>query len=163
MPCPEQKSAHTYMLIIQHTDRFQVGAIRWPLWLQDNATNYDYCNDAIQMPLYDAYLTIFSILTGTAQHPIVPLFNQHMEEQHIKFHKWNYGRAPSPSNLLRMAHSMPFSVPIIPGDASLVKNFLTDIKVQAHREKIDIIDKDLILIPLGLTLFHLVILWTYLG
>ena len=58
---------------------------------------------------------------------------------------------------------MPFSVPIIPGDASLVENFLADIKVQAHREKIDIIDEDLMLIPLGLTLFHLVILRTYLG
>ena len=88
------------MLIIQHTDRFQVGAILWPLRLQDNATDYDYCNNAIQMPLYDAYSTIFSILTGTAQHPIIPLFNQHMEEQCIKFHKQNCGRAPSPSDLL---------------------------------------------------------------
>jgi hypothetical protein len=45
----------------------------------------------------------------------------------------------------------------------LVENFVADIKVQAKCKKIDIIDEDLVLIPIGSILLHLVILWTYLG
>jgi hypothetical protein len=52
----------------------------------------------------------------------------------------------------------PLSVPILPGDASLAENFIADIKVQAHREEINIISEDLALIPVGSILFHLVIL-----
>jgi hypothetical protein len=141
----------------------QVGTIRWPLRLQDNAADLDYCNDAIQTPLYDAYSAVFDILTGTTPHPIMIFFREHMKEQRITFHKRNRGRAPSEVDLFEMVQHLPFSVPVLPGDASLVENFVADIKVQANHEKIDIIDEDLVLIPIGSILFHLVILRTYLG
>jgi hypothetical protein len=84
-------------------------------------------------------------------------FSEHMEEQHIVFHKQNHGRTPSQFDLFKMVRRLPFSVPVLPGDASLVENFIADIKVQANREKIDIVDED-VLIPIGSILFHLVIL-----
>jgi len=149
--------------MIQRTDQFQVGPIRWPLRLQDNAADHDYHNDAIQTALYDAYSAIFDILTGTTQHPIMTFFSQHMKDQIIAFHKKNRGRTPSSHDLFEMAHHLPISIPILPGDASLVENFIADIKVQAHREKINIISEDLALIPVGSILFHLIILWTYLN
>ena len=90
-------------------------------------------------------------------------FHEHMKEQRITFHKWNRGQTPSEVDIFEMVQHLPFSVPVLPRDVSLVKNFVVDIKVQANREKINIIDEDLVLIPIGSILFHLVILWTYLG
>jgi len=84
-------------------------------------------------------------------------FSKHMEEQHIVFHKQNHGHTPSPFDLFEMVRHLPFSVPVLPGDAFLVKNFIADIKVQANHEKINIVDED-VLIPIGSILFHLVIL-----
>lgn len=86
-----------------------------------------------------------------------------MKDQNIAFHKKNHGRTPSLHDLFEMAHHLPISIPILPGDAFLVENFIADIKVQAHREKINIISEDLALIPVGSILFHLVILRTYLN
>lgn len=149
--------------MIWRTDQFQVGPIRWPLRLQDNAADHNYRNDAIQTGLYDAYSAIFDILTGATQHPIMTFFSQHMKDQCAAFHEKNRGRTPSSNDLFKMAHCLPFSVPILPGDASLAENFIADIKVQAHREKIDIISEDLALVPVGSILFHLVILRTYLN
>jgi hypothetical protein len=149
--------------MIWHTDQFQVGPIRWPLRLQDNAADLGYHNDAIQTGLYDAYSAIFDILTGATQHPIMTFFSQHMKDQYAAFHKKNRGHTPSSNDLLKMAHCLPLSVPILPGDASLAENFIADIKVQAHREKIDFISEDLALVPVGSILFHLVILRTYLN
>ena len=45
----------------------------------------------------------------------------------------------------------------------MAENFIADIKVQAHREKINFISEDLALVPVGSILFHLVILRTYLN
>jgi hypothetical protein len=117
----------------------------------------------IQTGLYDAYSAIFDILTGATQHPIMTFFSQHMKDQYAAFHKKNRGRTPSSNDLFEMAHRLPFSVPILPGDASLAENFIADIKVQAHREEINIISEDLALIPVGSILFHLVILRIYLN
>jgi len=83
-------------------------------------------------------------------------FREHMKEQRITFHKRNRGRTPSEVDLFEMVQHLPFSVPVLPGDASLVENFVADIKVQANHEKIDIIDEDLVLIPIGSILFYLV-------
>jgi hypothetical protein len=123
-----RKSALICISTTRHTDRFQVGTIRWPLRLQDNAADYDYGNDAIQTPMYDAYSTIFDILTGKMQHPIMLLFSQHMDTQRIAFHKQNHGRTASQYDLFLMANRVPLAVPILPGDASLVEDFIADIK-----------------------------------
>jgi hypothetical protein len=117
----------------------------------------DYSNDVIQTPLYDAYDAVFDILTGMTQHPIMTFFSKHMEEQHIVFHKQNHGCTRSQFNLFKMVWHLPFSVPVLLGDASLVENSIADIKVQANREKINIVDKD-VLIPIGSISCHLVIL-----
>ena len=92
MLCLELKSALICILMIWCTDQFQVGPIRWPLRLQDNAADHNYRNDAIQTGLYDAYSAIFDILTGATQHPIVTFFSQHMKDQYAAFHEKNRGR-----------------------------------------------------------------------
>jgi len=102
-------------------------------------------------------------MVGTQPHPIITLFNQHMEKERKKFANEYPKRIPSRNDLLKMAHRLPFSVPVLPGDASLAETFLADIKVHAHHEKLNILDEDLTLIHLGSILFHLVILQTYLG
>jgi len=56
----------------------QVGTIQWPLSLHKDAADLDYINNDIQTALYDAYSSVFDILTGQRQHPIMGLFSAHM-------------------------------------------------------------------------------------
>jgi hypothetical protein len=164
MPSQNLLLVLTFVPAIPDIDMFwgQVGAIQWPLRLHDDAVDHGYQNDTIQTALYEAYSTVFDILVGTQDHPIMSLFARHMKKQRKAFNKKNQNRLPSSNDLLQMAHRLAFSVPILPGDASLTQDFIADIKIQAHREKFEIIDEYLTLILLGSILFHLVILRTYL-
>ena len=47
-----------------NSDMNQVGAIWWPLSLCKDAVDLNYVNNNIQTALYNAYLSVFNILTG---------------------------------------------------------------------------------------------------
>jgi hypothetical protein len=136
-----------------------VGAIGWPLRLWDDTADFDYVNDALQTPLYEAYSSIFDIITGHAAHPIMPLFRTHLAQEQKKFLKANRGSNPTSSDLLRIASHFHFSVPILPGDASLALDFIASLKIHIGNQPID----DCVLECVAPALFNLVILRTYLG
>jgi hypothetical protein len=127
--------------------------------LFNDAADYNYTNDTIQTPLYDAYSSIFDIIAGHTAHPIMPLFRAHMENEQIMFLKANPGKNPTSSNLLHAASCFPFSVPVLPGDASLAIDFIASLKIHIGKQPID----ECALESVGQALFNLVILWTYLG
>jgi hypothetical protein len=129
------------------------------LRLWDDAADYDYTNDAVQTPLYDAYSSIYNIVTGHLAHPIMTLFHAHMVQE-ISKHLGENNTNPTPRDLLHAASCFPFNVPVLPGDASLAVDFIASIKVHAGEEQpID----GCVLECVGQSLFNLVILRTYLG
>jgi len=139
----------------------KVGLIRWPLRLFDDAADYDYTNDAIQEPLYNAYSSIYDILTGHRPHEIVALFSAHMAKEKEEFQAANPKRSLTTNDLISAGSCFPFHVPILPGDASLVVDFVANL-LQHAKNVNDEVDKCAVQC-IGRALFSLVILRTYLG
>jgi hypothetical protein len=133
--------------------------IQWPLRLLENAADYDYMNDTIQTPLYEAYSSIFDIVTGHKPHPIVELFATHMAQERAEFFEDNPDGRLTTNNLLEAVSHFPFTIPILPGDASLVDEFLSSLMHHAKDQPIN----DCAIEGIGQALFKLVILRTYLG
>jgi len=129
------------------------------LRLHDDAADEGYTNDTLQIPLYEAYSSIFDIITRERPHPIVQLFHTHMARERTKFHKANRNRNLTPSDLLRAASSFPFSVPILPGDASLTVDFMASLLHHVGEQLIG----ECAIECIAQALFNLVILRTYLG
>jgi hypothetical protein len=133
--------------------------IQWPLRLFENAADYDYMNDTIQTPLYEAYSSIFDIVTGHEPHPIVELFAAHMAQERTEFFEDNPNGHLTTNNLLEAASHFPFTIPILPGDTSLVDEFLASLMHHVKDQPIN----DCAIEGISQALFKLVILRTYLG
>jgi hypothetical protein len=135
-----------------------VGKIRWPLRLQDEATFHDYTHDRIQTALYDAFSSIFDILSGMTPHPLTQLFDEYLEKKRKEFKSAHQCRTVTNEHL---AQDFYFHVPTLPGDASLIKDFLADLNIQL-RNKTSTTAHSLHLLHIGLVPFSLVILRVYL-
>jgi hypothetical protein len=105
-----------------------VGTIGWPLRLWDDAAEFGYTDDSLQTPLYEAYSTIFDIVTGHVAHPIMQLFRTHLTTERQTLLDANDNDNPTSSDLLRITSRFPFSVPVLPGDASLALDFMASLK-----------------------------------
>jgi hypothetical protein len=137
-----------------------VGTIRWPLRLQEEAAFHNYVNDPIQTALYDAFSTIFDILVGATPHPLAQLFDEYVQKARKKFEATHRRRA-SDEDLHGLAQHFSFPVPCLPGDESLIDDFLADLGVQLHKES-KLISSSLRYHHIGPIFFRLVILRGYL-
>jgi hypothetical protein len=135
-----------------------VGKIRWLLRLQDEAAFHDYTHDRIQTALYNAFSSIFDILSGTTLHPLTQLFDEYLENKRKGFKSVHQHCTFTNEHL---AQDFSFHVPILPGDASLIEDFLADLNIQL-RNKTSATDHNLCLLHIGPVLFSLVILRVYL-
>jgi hypothetical protein len=140
----------------------QVGTIRWPLSLHRDAADLGYINDGIQTALYNAYSSIFDILTGRRQHPIMDLFSAHMANRQYEHNEASPNHDPTYDDLFDPALAFQFSVPILPGDASLADEFISNL--MCHIKQLsDSLAEDDDLITISQALFRLVVLRTYLS
>jgi hypothetical protein len=141
-----------------------VGTILWPVWLHEDAADRDYTNDDVQTALYDAFSSVYDVLTGQTQHPIMDLFSTHMAEYQTKLQSVNPHRRLTDFDLLHAGSefSSSFSVPILAGDVSLAEEFISNIKLQIGRQYASLAD-DLAIMSVGQVLFNLVILRTYMA
>ena len=135
-----------------------MGKIRWPLRLQDEPAFHDYTHDKIQTALYDAFSSIFDILLGTMPHPLTQLFGEYLEKKRKEFKSAHQRRTVTDEHL---AQDFAFRVPILPGDASLIEDFLADLDIQLRNET-GTIAHSLRLLHIGPVLYSLVILRVYL-
>ena len=87
------------------------------------------------------------------------LFHAHFATERQKLLNTNHNGNPTSSDLLHIASCFPFSVPVLPGDASLALDFMASFKIQIGDQAID----DCVLECVAQALFNLVILRTYLG
>ena len=132
------------------------------MWLHEDAADHGYTNDDIQMALFDAYSSVFDILTKQQEHPIMDLFQIHMAEYQAKWKKINPRRDPTNNNIIKAASAFAFSVPILPGNASLAVDFVSDLKSHIGRQYSSLAD-DCVTMSIGKVLFDLVILRMYLS
>ena len=137
-----------------------MGTIRWPLRLQEEAAFYNYTNDPIQTALYDAFSTIFDILVGATPHPLAQLFDEYMQNARKKF-KATHQRGALDEDLHGLAQHFSFPVPSLPGDESLIDDFLADLGVQLRKES-KLVSSSLRYHHIGPIFFRLVILREYL-
>jgi hypothetical protein len=142
----------------------QVGCIRWPLQLCDNAADLEYTNDTIQTALHDAFSSIFDIIVGHQSHPIVDLFSSFMNRKRQEFRATHQNREPTTADLDKAALWLPFSVPILRGDASLADEFSVNLQCQLLQSSNRSSARDECpMIHISRILFHLVVLRTYLS
>jgi hypothetical protein len=141
------------------TELKQVGQIRWPLRLQDEAAFHNYTHARIQTALYDAFSSIFDILLETKPHPLIQLFDEHMNQRRKELKNAHRSHTVTDEQL---TEGFSFCVPILPGDASLIEDFLADIDIQLRNET-GSTAHSLRLLHIGPVLFSLVILRVYLG
>ena len=111
------------------------------------------------MALWDAFSSIYDIVSGEKPHPLAQLFDKYLEKQRKKFKKAHAHRTVTDEHL---AKDFSFCVPILPGDASLIEDFLSDLDIQLHNET-GTTAHALCLLHLGPPLFSLVILRVYLN
>ena len=137
-----------------------MGTIRWPLRLQDEAAFHGYTNDLIQTALYDAFSAIFDILVGAAPHPLAQLFDEYIDKARKTFEA-THQRRVSDEDLHGLAQHFSFPIPNLPGDESLIEDFLADLGVQLRKES-KLVSSSLRYHHIGPILFHLVILREYL-
>lgn len=116
---------------------------------------HDYKNDTIQTALYKAFSSIFEILSEARLHPLITLFKNHLDEKRKDFEDtYSYTADDEAKDFL-------FTVPILPGDASLIEMFLAEIAALL-KEHTGVAPDNHLLDPLGDTLFRLVVLRVYL-
>ena len=139
-----------------------MGTIRWPLSLHADAADLGYIDDIIQTALYDAYSSVFDILTGQRQHPIMDLLSAHMTNRQDKTDETNSNHDSIYDDIFDPALNFKFSVPILPGHASLTNEFISDLKCHIGQTSVNLAEDDYI-ISIGQALFHIVILRTYLS
>ena len=108
----------------------QVGTIRWPLSLHEDASDHYYTHDGIQMALYDAYSSVFDILTGQQEHPIMDLYSTHMADYRAKYKTAKSHHRPTDHDMIEagLEFSSSFLVPVLAGDASLAEEFISSLK-----------------------------------
>lgn len=85
-----------------------------------------------------------------------------MEEKQVAFQMANPKRNITSADLHRLAVDFPFPAPVLPGDDSLIPDFVADIAIQLKQEGIGLENSDLAL-HLSVLLFRLVIVRTYLA
>jgi len=140
-----------------------VGTIRWPLSLHGDAADLSYIDNVIQTALYDAYSSVFDILTGQQQHPIMDLLSAHMTNRQDKSDdETNSDHDSTYNDIFDPALDFKFPVPILPGHASLTNKFISNLKCHIGQMSVNLAEDDYI-IAIGQALFHIVILWTYLS
>ena len=111
------------------------------------------------MALYDAFSSIFDILSEAKPHPLIELFDEHTKKKREEF-KSAHPRHPVTNE--HLAQDFSFHIPILPGDASLIENFLADIDIQLCKET-GTTTHSLRLLHVGPALFSLIILHVYLS
>jgi hypothetical protein len=119
-----------------------VGTIRWPLSLHEDAADLDYVNDNIQTALYDAYSSVFDILTGRRQHPILDLLSAYRANVQDKRVEANSDSNSTYNDLFDPALDFKFSVPILPGDASLADKFISNLKTHIRHLCASLVEDD---------------------
>jgi hypothetical protein len=92
-------------------------------------------------------------------HPLTQLFDKYLEKKREKFKSARQCCTVTDEYL---AQDFSFCVPILPGDASLIKDFLADLDIQL-RNKTGATSHSLHLLHIGPVLFSLVILRVYLN
>ena len=102
--------------------------------------DYDYTNNTIQEPLYNAYSSIYDILAKHHPHEIVALFSAHMVKEKKEFHVANPKCSLTANDLISAGSCFPFHVPILPGDASLMVDFVASL-LQHTKNINDEVDK----------------------
>jgi hypothetical protein len=137
-----------------------VGTIRWPLRLQEEAAFHSYANDLIQTAFYNAFSTIFDILVGATPHPLAQLFDEYVDKARKAFEA-AHQRKVSNEDLHGLAQHFSFPIPSLPGDESLIDDFLADLGIQLHKES-KFVGSSLRYHHIGPIFFRLVILREYL-
>jgi hypothetical protein len=155
-------SSMLYAMLSSNSDPCQVGTIRWPLSLHKDAADLGYFKDDIQMALYNAYSSVFDILTGQQQHPIKDLLSAHMANRQKKSNEANSNHDSTYDDMFDPTLDFKFPVPILPGDASLADEFISNLKCHIGQLSASLA-KDDDIISIGQALFHIVILRTYLS
>lgn len=127
------------------TPNLKIGTIEYPLRLCDYAADKGYTNEELESAMRKAYPTVKLIVSGGLSHPLMDLFRR-IVGRNGRY--WNRAQ-----QLVGV-----FSIPVLPGDASLAENFCiqlaNELGVQETLTEAHIV---------ALTLFQLVILRVYLG
>ena len=156
----EKVCVYLVLDLLKHTDcLWQFGTLRWPVRLCDTAYElYNYTNPVIQTALEDAFHSIYEILTGKREHPIIESWGKDMKGQGII----------SPKRAV--AWHETFNVSILDGDRSLITPLLDDLLKRllqlpkgSFSEAVEGISIDSLFQGPGVMLFRLVILRVYLG
>ncbi|KAJ3557349.1 hypothetical protein NM688_g1521 [Phlebia brevispora] len=144
----------------RHTsdDKVQLGKLKWPLRLHEDAIDRGYLNSAITNALQDSLNSVVQILTGNRPHAIMDRYRR------------DVGSKVERPETASTWHAR-YAVPILHGDASLIHPLLTDLQHRLtvmhtaeewHPSVNNMLISNLVFGP-GLMLFHLVILRIYLG
>ena len=112
------------------------------------------------MTLYDAFSSIFDILVEATPHPLAQLFNEYMQKAQKRF-ETNHQQKALDEDLHGLAQHFSFPVPNLPGDKSLIEEFLADLGVLLHKES-KFVSSNLRYLYIGPILFRLIILREYL-
>lgn len=130
--------------------------------LRENAADQGYSNDDIQTALYEAYSTVCDIIVGDRKHPLDDLYIKHIAQKIASASRQHPKRKITYDNLPDSDKLLDFSVPILPGDASLIDPFINDLACDFAKRFGALHDSTRITV-LSLILFKLVVLRTYLG
>ena len=113
--------------------------------------------------MYYSFSVIFDIVAGITAHPLSQLFDEHMTKMLKEFEDAHRGTVTD-EVLHDLAQNFSFPVPCLPGDMSLIEDFLADMDIQLRKEpRLALnIRLRLRLLHVGPVLFRLVIVRNYL-
>ncbi|KAH9849131.1 hypothetical protein C2E23DRAFT_897161 [Lenzites betulinus] len=138
----------------EHSDTLPIGAIMWPeRLLEDAADNEEFDVPEISQALKRAFSSIKAIVSGQRPHPILEAFDEFV------IHTTKSGHTPE--NATRFATA--YKLDILPGDSSLILQSLTQLQIvlAANPSSLEI-PQDALVFGIGVVLFNLVIVRTYL-
>ncbi|KAF7969541.1 hypothetical protein HWV62_26937 [Athelia sp. TMB] len=111
-----------------------VGAIYWPLELCADAADKGYQDDLIQMALYNAYSSVYDIISGTCNHPIAALYVAHLADHFGRLETSVVGKAFDYDDLSERDKFMEFPAPLLAGHKSLLSAFIADLNVTYDKQ-----------------------------
>lgn len=129
--------------------------------LYDDAADSGYTNDTIQTALFNGFSSVLDIVTGVTEHPLMDKYKAHMSAK-IRAFKKKYPQSEINDDVLYdLRAQMSFKVPVLPGDLSLVEQFVVDLLIEISRRKLTGDDK-CAATAMAKILFSLIIVRTYL-
>lgn len=156
------KPVKSYILHSAHRPHllFQIAPIGWPTrLLAHGGSQYGYTNTTISSALQDAFHSVWEIVAGIQEHPIIDRYRQQLPKGVDK-----------PQTAVHF-HQL-YNIPILEGDDDLIQPMLAHLKQRlAHRaqtntlmersQSLRMIGDDDLVYGVGLMLFRLVVLRVY--